>query len=278
MSVHDAIRTGDLDAALAMAKEAVRDQPTELKHRVLLFQLFAIVGDWDRASAQLDVAAELDEISLPMVQSYGRAISCERFRAEVFAGRRTPLVLGEPPEWIGPLIQALAEDARGQHAAAADLRAAAFDGAPTTAGTVNGDAFQWLADADPRLGPVLEVIMDGKYYWAPVDRVAGLDIEDPEDLRDLVWTPAHVTWSTGGEVVALMPTRYPGTESRTDDPMLRLSRKTIWEEAPGDLVIGVGQRLLATDAGDHALMDVRTLRCGDAATAATASDDENAND
>lgn len=269
MSVQDAIRTGDLDAAMALAKEAARDQPAELKHRVLLFQLFSILGDWDRAAAQLDVAAELDEISLPMVQSYGRAISCERLRTSVFAGEKSPLVLGEPPVWIGPLIQALSEDARGEHAAAADLRAGAFEGAEATAGTINGDAFEWLADADPRLGPVLEVIMDGKYYWAPVERFSKIEMEDPEDLRDLVWTPAQITWSTGGEVVGLIPTRYPGTVGRTDDPLLLLSRKTVWGEAVGDLALGYGQRLLSTDAGDYAQMDVRSLRFGGAATEAS---------
>jgi len=127
MSVQEAIRAGELDEALSLAKDAVRSAPTELGPRVLLFQLFAVMGDWDRAGTQLEAAVELDAISIPMARTYGPAMACERLRAAVFAGERSPLVLGEPPEWIGPLLQALAHDARGEHAAAADLRSRIAD-------------------------------------------------------------------------------------------------------------------------------------------------------
>ena len=32
-------------------------------------------------------------------------------------------------------------------------------------------AFEWIADADDRLGPVLEAIVNGRYYWVPFERV-----------------------------------------------------------------------------------------------------------
>ena len=82
--------------------------------------------------------------------------------------------------------------------------------APATAGTIDGKPFAWIADADTRLGPMLEAIMNGKNYWLPFARLAEIKIEKPIDLRDVAWMPAVLTFTTGGESVAFVPTRYPG--------------------------------------------------------------------
>jgi type VI secretion system protein ImpE len=108
------------------------------------------------------------------------------------------------------------------------------------------------------LGPLLEAIVNGRYYWIPFARLRELRIEKPCDLRDIAWTPAHITLENGGDTVALIPTRYPGTE-RAPDPRLIMARGTEWLERPGSTFLGVGQRLFATDQGEHGLMDVRVI-------------------
>jgi type VI secretion system protein ImpE len=85
-----------------------------------------------------------------------------------------------------------------------------------------------------------------------------IDIEPPSDLRDVIWTPAHFIFTNGGDSVGLIPTRYPGTAER-DDPLLRLARRTEWTEAGDGAYLGLGQRVLATDAGEYALMDTRLI-------------------
>ena len=69
--------------------------------------------------------------------------------------------------------------------------------------------------------------------------------------------PAWITLDNGGELVSLVPTRYPGSEG-ADDGLIRMSRKTEWVQA-GDEYRGLGQRLLATDKGELPLMDVRDI-------------------
>ena len=83
-------------------------------------------------------------------------------------------------------------------------------------GSIDGTAFEWIADADPRLGPMLEAMVDGKYYWVPFHRLRTLEIEPPADLRDKVWMPAHFVWANGGEAFGFMPTRYPGSQAADD--------------------------------------------------------------
>jgi type VI secretion system protein ImpE len=261
-AAEQAVREGDLDGALRNLQEQVRKEPSKAELRVFLFQLLAVMGQWERANTQLNVAADLDAKALAMAQMYREAISCERLRAEVFGGRKSPVVFGEPEEWLALLIESLLADGTQRAAQAQTLRARAFEAAPASKGTIDGEPFEWIADADMRLGPVCEAVINGRYYWVPFGRIARIDLDAPTDLRDVVWMPAHFQFANGGESVGVIPTRYPGSEA-ADDPRLRLARQTIWNEATADVYVGLGQRILATDAGEHALMDVRTIVIGE---------------
>jgi type VI secretion system protein ImpE len=196
------------------------------------------------------------------VQMYREAVQCELLRAEVFAGKRSPLIFGEPEQWLALLIESLLVRDTPRADQAESLRQRAFDEAPTSAGTIDGEPFEWIADADMRLGPVCEAIINGRYYWLPFARVSRIDLDQPADLRDVVWMPAHFQFSNGGEAVGVIPTRYPGSE-RDPDPRVRLARKTVWSEPSPEVYWGSGQRIITTDAGEHPLMDVRTILIGD---------------
>ena len=146
----------------------------------------------------------------------------------------------------------------GDSEAAGRLRDEAYASAPASAGLADGQRFEWIADADMRLGPVLEAVVNGRYYWIPFSRLARVRFEPPADLRDAVWLPATLAFVNGGETVALVPTRYPGSESAADG-LVALARRTLWEEHAPGVHFGLGQRVFATDAGDFALLDLRSL-------------------
>ncbi|HEX8755749.1 MAG TPA: type VI secretion system accessory protein TagJ [Steroidobacteraceae bacterium] len=251
-------RAGRLRECLAALQGEVRGSPADAKLRTFLAQLLMLTGDWDRAVNQLQVAGELDSSALPMKHAYMAAIQCERLRAAVFAGERLPLILGDPPQWIAALLQALAALAQGRAEEAAGLRGQALEQAAPTPGRVNGTEFEWIADADSRLGPVLEVILNGAYYWAPFSRVRRIVIEPPADVRDLAWVPAQITWSNEGEAVGLIPARYPGSE-RSEDDAMRMARKTEWRDLGGGTFAGLGQRVFATSAEELGLLEIREL-------------------
>lgn len=258
MSAEQMLADGRLDEALTELKQAVRKDAANPKQRVFLFQLLAVQGDWERALNQLEVSAQMDPAALPMAQTYREAIRCEYLRAAIFAGKRSPLIFGDPEHWLALLLEALQRAAEDRFEDAARLRDEAFAAAPTTSGTIDGQAFAWIADADLRLGPVLEAVVEGRYYWIPFHRIRRIQIEAPADLRDVIWMPAYFTWANGGETVGLIPTRYPGSE-RNDDDQIRLSRKTEWLEPHPGTYLGLGQRMLTTDAGDYSLMDIRQI-------------------
>lgn len=258
LHAEDLLKSGDLDGALAALQDAVRSDASNAALRIFLFQLLCIRGEWKRAIAQLKVAAEMDKSAVTMAQMYREGIVCEVYRAKVFTGEKDPLIFGEPQEWCALIIEAMKAQAQGNIDQAAEIRARAFDAAPAASGKVNGDTFAWIADADMRLGPLLEVIINGRYFWMPFNAISSALFEAPADLRDAVWTPATLTLANGGEIVALIPTRYAGTVEN-GDAAEKLARATSWADVGAETFVGTGQRLLATDLGDTALMDVRLL-------------------
>jgi type VI secretion system protein ImpE len=257
-AAEQSLKDGDVPTALKLLQEEIRAHAADPKLRVFLFQLLCLTGQWERALAQLDVAATLDAGALAMAQMYGQAVRCEVLRAQVFEGRKSPMVLGQPEQWLALLIEALLVSGQGRFQDADSLRGRAFEAADATAGTMDGEAFAWIADADSRLGPVCEAIINGRYYWVPFSRLRRVVIDAPEDLRDLVWMPAHFEFDDGGDTVALIPTRYPGSET-SENAQIVLARTTIWNEKSAGVYHGLGQRLITTDSGEKSLMDVREI-------------------
>jgi type VI secretion system protein ImpE len=267
MLAQESLRAGRLDDALAELQQLVRKEPEKAQHRVFLFQLLVVLGRWERALQQLEAVAQLDPSAMAMVGTYRAAIAAEVVRSHVFAGEVRPQIIGEPEEWMAWLVEALRLTAAGQHAAASELRGRAFDSAPVTSGELDGAPFAWIADGDARLGPMLEVVLNGRYAWLPFQRVTAVRLEAPTDLRDLVWAPAFLTMQTGAEVPALIPSRYPGSADSADGA-LRLGRRTEWSERGEGTGcwVGLGQRMLATDEGEHPFLEIRNLQLrGDAA-------------
>ncbi len=258
MAPEDFIKDGNLAEALSALENVVRGDPASAKHRIFLFQLLCVMGDWNRAIAQLKVSAELDSSATTMAQMYREAIICEVYREKVFAGDKEPLIFGEPQEWLALLIEAQKHLAAGHSAEARENRDKAFDMAPVTPGTLNGEPFEWIADADSRLGPVLEVIVNGRYFWMPFTAISKISAEEPADLRDYVWTPVNITLSNTSDIVGLIPTRYAGTTASGDDSA-KLARKTEWTDAGDETFVGLGQRLFATDQSETAVMDMREI-------------------
>ena len=258
MTPEEHLKLGDLDACRKALSERIRQAPDKAPLRLFLGQLLAVEGQWERALKQLDIAGQLDSEAQLVSLLCHRLIHAEILRERVFAGKASPLVLGEPPTWLASLLEANRLLAEGSTDAGRELRDLAFSQAPETAGGIDGADFAWLADGDGRLGPVFELVLEGGYYWCPVDRVQCLRFAPPADLRDLVWFPVTAIWRNGGEAKGFMPARYPGSAA-SDDDRLRLGRLTTWSEPADGLYCGLGQRVFMTDAGEHPLLEMREM-------------------
>jgi len=258
MTAQELLANGAPDEALAQLQSEIRAHPEDPKLRIFLFQLHCLLGNWSKALLQLQVTAGIDPETMILAQIFQPVINCEALRAGVFDGKLTPLIFGEPLEWVGLLVKAFEHLVRGEFAAAAQLREQAYEAAPATPGSIDGKPFEWIADADSRLGPMLELILEGKYYWVPFCRIRRIALPAPTDLRDLVWVPAQFVWTNGGEASGHIPARYVRSETAKDGA-LRLARRTDWQELPNDTFLGQGQRMFTTNEGDFPLLQCRLI-------------------
>jgi type VI secretion system protein ImpE len=247
-----------LEEALAVLKQEVRKAPLQVELRVRLFALHCVLGRWDKASADLDVIKNVDASWRLPAQVYQSLIGAELLRRDVFAGRAKPVIMGEPDPWVGWNVQALASEAAGKLSEAIDLRNQAWESAPEYKCTVDGHSCQWLSDSDRRIGPVLETVLDGKYFWIPFGQLRKVELTPPEFLVEVVWVPAKLTVRGGAELAGHLPARYPGTESASDGKLC-LNQSTAWLQVVEGTHQPLGQKLLESDGEEFGLLACRAI-------------------
>jgi type VI secretion system protein ImpE len=228
MHARELFQAGRLDEAIESLGVELRRDPTDAQRRAFLFELLSFAGNHERAEKQLDVLGTASTQAGIGALTYKAALQADRLRTEMFT--RGDLPTGPAPAAVG--------------------------------GTLNGEPFTSLEDADPRVGARLEVFAGGQYLWLPLEHVASLRMEPPARLRDLLWAPAKLLTGPGfrgvelGEV--LLPVLTPLAATHPD-PLVRLGRMTVWEELPDGRPVPAGQRLLLVDGEEVPLLELREL-------------------
>lgn len=251
------LRAGDLDGARAVLVETVRTEPANIQARMFLFQFLALAGEWEKARRQLSTIAQMSGEAQMLAVAYGQAIDAELERAQVYAGT---VVARQhvASDWANGVTEAIHHFVNGRVAQGNDARDAAFEAAPDTPGELNGEAFDWIADADGRFGPCFEAIIAGKYGLQAFDQVERIKCDGPSDLRDILWYPVQIAFRSGQSVAAMLPARYPDTEFSALAEE-KLARATSWIDRDWGQV-GCGQHLWSlSDETDHGLLSLRTL-------------------
>ena len=124
-------------------------------------------------------------------------------------------------------------------AEAAELLVHAAVATPPLQGQLNGRPFQELRDADDLFGGVLEVMAQGRYFWAGLEQVRHGGDESRRGSRATSSSSLPTSsWSSeAGEV--FLPALYPGSHEHADE-QVKLGRMTDWKILDGDLALGLG--------------------------------------
>lgn len=250
------------DIAIATQIEQLQTQikhsPAKAAYRIHLTQLFMINGQWQRALQQLQVAAKLDAKAVAMAQTYRSLIQAEIHREQTLKGLREPQYLLTPENWQLWLAEALIARKQQQAHLAEQLQQQAYAAAPACAFAIDQHTVNWIADGDSCLGPQCEIIINGDYYWLAFDQIQQLDIEAPQDLRDLVWIPAKLTLKDLSQHLAFLPSRYAFSYEQGLD-QLSLSALTEWVSQGENSWTGLGQKMFITDQFEQPLLAIKTL-------------------
>lgn len=246
-----------LDRHIALIKEKIRNEPQTPSHRFALANLLILCGDFDRALQQLQTSALLNQEFVITAQMLRTLIRAERLREQVFKGKCRPLILGEPTPWIGIFLQALAEPP----ATANELRNSVIDELPVLSGHTDKEGFTWFCDGDSRLGPCFELVLDGEYYWTPINQITSIKFSQPATTLDLVWAPVEIKLANGATHVAYMPARYPiAPPSQPEEDAILLGKRTEWDEATKDVWHGRGRRIWIADGEDIPMFSTEIIQ------------------
>jgi type VI secretion system protein ImpE len=258
MTVKELLDEGNLSAAVAQIGTDLRSAPTDAAKRTFLFELLCCAGDLDRAEKQLDVLASEGTDRDIAVQPYRNVLEGERKRRLLFSEGRVPGLPKRVPDYTRLHLEAV-NCLREGHYEEARARLEESENARTPIpGTINGERFDDLNDADDVLGPFLEIITANNYSWIPWEAIRSVSIVAPQHLRDLVWIPARVELEIGPLGEVFLPVLYAGSYLHRDD-RVKLGRMTDWRTDAAGLALASGQKLLATGENDWPLLHVRRL-------------------
>ena len=234
-------KSGQLQAAIDGQLQAVKADPSDQGKRLFLFELCSFAGDWERARKQIAAIDYPEPDRQLLVSSYQKLLDAEEHRNRVFSQGVMPEFLIPPPEWMFTRLQGVAALAQGNVTQASEYFAQADVATPHVAATVNGNAVEEIRDCDDVFGPVLEVLVNGVYYWVPLEQVDSMTANPPKYPRDLYWMPVRLTMKDGPSGDAFVSVLYHGS-TKLEDDNLRLGRGTDWSES--EPVRGSGLRLM----------------------------------
>jgi type VI secretion system protein ImpE len=205
----------------------LRERPADTAARTFLFELLCFAGDYARAEKQLSVLANGSVEKETGAIVYYAALHAEKTRNELFESGSFPTEAVASPQ-----------------------------------GELNGKPFTEIRDADPDIGPRLEIYAAGAYLWLPFEHVASLEMGPPQRLRDTLWTPGLVQTAESfngmdlGEV--LIPAIYPFSWKHPDEAVW-LGRLTDWSADDEGREYPSGQKILLVDGEEVPFLEVRTL-------------------
>ena len=227
MTAKELYQAGKLGEAIQALNAEVRNNPTDAKRRTFLFELLCFAGEWDRAEKQVKFLQDAGQQAQLGGLLYLSAIHGERTREDTFNKREFPL-----------------------------------ENAPATAITINGTRYEDVSDADPRIGPRLEMYAAGAYMWLPFKHIQKVEMQAPKRLRDLLWIAALVQTGPSfkdkelGEVLLPALNVFSGKHASDD---VRLGRMTEWAENADGVALPSGQKMLLADGEEIPFLELRTL-------------------
>lgn len=252
------LNQGELNAAINQLISEVKSRPTDLPARTFLFELLCFAGELDRAEKQLDVIATQSVQTEIGVMAYRNCLKAERERRALWANGAQPHFLAEPPAYVDMHLDAINFVRAGKLAEARALLDKAEEQRPAMPGTVDGVSFYDWRDADDFVAPVLEAIVKDQYVWIPYEQIRSIEIGKPEQLRDLLYTPARIetTHDTRGQFFLM--SLYAGSSEAVND-QARLGRLTDWQAYNDELARGIGSRMLMVGDDDKVIYDVQSI-------------------
>jgi type VI secretion system protein ImpE len=252
------LKQGQLSNAIQQLTQDLKAKPTDVAARIFLFELLCFSGDLERAGKQLDIVGHQSLEMQVGTGIYQQILAAEKTRRTVFMEGTLPSFLTPPTENLNLYLEALKLIREHEAAKARSSLEKAISAQPVLVGQADGKPFEGFMDADPFLGPFLELIAADRYSWLPYEEIRHIELKKPVYLRDMIWQQAKIEARAGDVGEVFLPVLYPGTHT-CENEVIKLGRMTDWIDVGENLVRGVGQRLFLIDGTERAMLEISEI-------------------
>jgi type VI secretion system protein ImpE len=256
-------RDGKLRDAIAAQTAAVRAAPADVNRRWFLVELLCFTEEWDRGDQLLDIISTQAEGMAAAVLRFRGLLRGEQTRRQVMREGRAPQMIGQSVALLQPIVEALLSLREGDQGAAAGKLMEAAAQAPPVLGMYDGtQSFDTFRDIDDVCALLVEFITEGgDYHWVSARDISLLETRPLQRPRDLIWRPSRLEVRDGPAGDVYLPALYVSDIDDIDD-MIRLGRRTEWEQTEGGPVRGMGQRVLLVGDDDIPIHELRRIEFG----------------
>jgi type VI secretion system protein ImpE len=258
MNASELYRAGRLSEAIAAQIEVVRDRQDN-ESRLFLFELYYFAGELERARKQLVAIRYEDPMQQLAVEAYQKCLIAQEKRQQLFKGVQ-PSFPANPPAHLVYRWQTIEAIRHGNLDEASKLMALANESSPVGKINVNGQVVETFRDADDLLASVVEVFLQDRYMWIPLEQIYGLTIKSnpPQTPRDLILAQAVIRLTPDVDIGVFLPVLYPDSENHPD-PNIKLGRYTDWVQVTEGIIRGVGLKTFIVGDGDSTMLELRTI-------------------
>lgn len=239
-TTNELLSEGKLDEAVESARRDVGLNQSDPAYRFRLFQLLILVEDFAAAEQELMQIQALGTID--MNTTFQLLIAARERHTLLTTGVGRGGVVGwksEQPSYFESFLRAIVAINDSKPEDAATYLQKGWAEVPERTGSIDGEKFSMIRDADDFVGPFVECLGDGEYSWITFENLHRIVFQEPNVYLDGIWIPTYLE-TDNGPASFVIPALYSGTGGKTDE--LRLGKRTEWHEAGNDLMRVYGQR------------------------------------
>lgn len=260
------IKQAELDPAITMASQALRDDPLNSDIRARYIELLCVQGEFEKADQQLDIMLRQHPDFVTGAVNLRQLIRAASARKDFYQAGMTAQLFDEPDAMfkaqLSLRVALNANDLATAVSAAAELESLR----QTVSIDINGQSYETVRDLDDSLCGYLELFgTDGHFYLARFDQIDSLQFKKPESLLDTIWRRAEIYIKDGPQGDVFVPMTYIACDSIDS----RLGRGSDWQQLAEGLVTGIGQKMLLVGDEAIALSDIQSFCLSDIPLAVT---------
>ncbi|MCK5817730.1 MAG: virulence protein, SciE type [Psychromonas sp.] len=241
---NDMLQEGKLTEAIEYLETELKDDPLNTDYRSSLIEMLCIIGDLERADAQLDIIALKNPQFTVGATNLRQLLRAQQSRLDFINGKSVPELFNGTTPYSEALVKLNIELHNGDDKSINDAVDLFEEKREKIGCKVNDKEIKEFRDLDDTLGSFIEIFTtDGKYYLADLSDIQYIIFKPIASTIERVWRRVELCIKNGSTGEAHIPIVY--ANSKTDAQ--KLGRETDWIDSTENVSIGLGLKTWFAD-------------------------------